>query len=253
MKTWIKEVDIFSRHGKQFVPDLRKAVLPSIFRGRPVIGADISGEEARRVEKLCPVGAIGTEPCTIDLGKCVFCRECEFSLPGKITFTHDHKIAAVRREDLIIRQGEDNPVKIDPANVRKEIRTLFKHALKLRQVSAAGDNSAEMELNAAGNVNFDMGRYGIEFVASPRHADGIVITGPVSENMAEALQICYDAVPSPKIIVLVGTDAISGGIFQDSPAVHREFLKKYPVDLYVPGNPPHPLTFINGVLDLIGR
>jgi Ni,Fe-hydrogenase III small subunit len=253
MKTWIKEIDIFNRHGRQYVPDLRKAVLPDIFRGRPVISADITGAEALLVEKLCPVGAIETGPCTIDLGKCVFCRECEFALQGKITFTHDHKIAAVRREDLIIRQGEDNPVNIDPANVRKEVRTLFKHALKLRQVSAGGDNSAEMELNAAGNVNFDMGRFGIEFVASPRHADGIVITGPISGNMAEALRICYDAVPSPKVIVLVGPDAISGGIFRGSAALRREFPDKYPVDLYVPGNPPHPLTFINGVLDLIGR
>jgi Ni,Fe-hydrogenase III small subunit len=110
-----------------------------------------------------------------------------------------------------------------------------------------------MELNAAGNVNFDMGRYGIEFVASPRHADGIVITGPISENMAEAIQICYDATPSPKVIILVGTDAISGGLFANSLAVNRSFLDKYTVDLYVPGNPPHPLTFINGILSMIGR
>ena len=95
-----------------------------------------------------------------------------------------------------------------------------------------------------------MGRFGIDFVASPRHADGIVITGPITENMAEPLQICYDAVPSPKLIILVGTDAISGGIFADSPALNRDFLNKYSVDLYIPGNPPHPLTFINGILDL---
>ena len=165
----------------------------------------------------------------------------------------DYKIAANSKEALIIRQGQDKPVVLDPEKIRKEVRSFFKQALKLRQVSAAGDGSCEMELNAAGNVNFDMGRYGIEFVASPRHADGIVITGPVSENMAEALQICYDAVPDPKIVILVGTDAISGGIFAGSPALDRSFLEKYPIDLYVPGNPPHPLTFINGVLDLIGR
>ena len=125
--------------------------------------------------------------------------------------------------------------------------------MKLRQVSAAGDNSAELELNAAGNVNFDIGRFGIEFVASPRHADGIVITGPISENMAAPLQICYDAIPDPKIIILCGVDAISGGIFSDSPALNRKFLDKYKIDLYIPGNPPHPLTFINGVLDLIKK
>jgi len=125
--------------------------------------------------------------------------------------------------------------------------------LKLRQVSAGGDNSCELELNACGNVNFDMGRFGIEFVASPRHADGIVITGPITENMAVPLQICYDAVPDPKIIILAGTDAISGGIFSDSPALNRTFLSKYKIDLYVPGNPIHPLTFINGVMDLIKK
>jgi len=98
-----------------------------------------------------------------------------------------------------------------------------------------------------------MGRFGIEFVASPRHADGIVITGPITENMAQPLQICYDAIPDPKIIILVGTDAISGGIFEGSPALDRSFLSKYKIDLYIPGNPIHPLTFINGVLDLIKK
>ena len=97
-----------------------------------------------------------------------------------------------------------------------------------------------------------MGRYGIEFVASPRHADGIVITGPISKNMAEPLQITYDATPSPKIIILAGTDAISGGIFEGSPAIDRKFIEENHIDLYVPGNPVHPLTFINGVMDLLG-
>jgi Ni,Fe-hydrogenase III small subunit len=95
-----------------------------------------------------------------------------------------------------------------------------------------------------------MGRFGLEFVASPRHADGIVITGPISENMAEAVQICNAAVPSPKIVVLCGVDAISGGIFTGSQALNREFLQEVQIDLYVPGNPPHPLTFINGILEL---
>ena len=249
----LREINILSSHGRQFVPDLRKAVLPGIFRGRPVISGDITAAEAEMVSKLCPVGAIATDPCSIDLGKCVFCKECEFVLPGRIRFTGDHKIASNVRENLVVEAGKDQPILSDPAKIRKEIRSFFKHALKLRQVSAGGDGSAEMELNAAGNVNFDMGRYGIEFVASPRHADGIVITGPVTENMAEALQICYDAVPSPKIIILAGTDAISGGIFQGGAALDREFIHNNHIDLFVPGNPPHPLTFINGVLDLIGR
>jgi len=109
-----------------------------------------------------------------------------------------------------------------------------------------------MELAASGNVNFDMGRYGIEFVASPRHADGVVITGPISENMSRALEITYDAIPEPRIIILAGTDAISGGIFAGSTALDRSFLEKHHIDLYVPGNPAHPLTFINGIMDLLG-
>jgi Ni,Fe-hydrogenase III small subunit len=108
-----------------------------------------------------------------------------------------------------------------------------------------------MELNAANNVQFDMSRFGIEFVASPRHADGIVITGPITVNMSEPLDLCYKAVPDPKIIVLAGTDAISGGIFEGSPALDRSFLGHYKIDLYIPGNPVHPLTFINGILSLI--
>jgi len=256
----LKEIKILRRHGKQFVPDLRKAVLPAIFRGRPVIREDITSGEIHTLTTLCPVGAIGLETqdihpcrpsCFIDLGRCVFCRECAFAVPGKIRFTHDHKIATNDRASLIVRQGVDQPIAVKPMLIRKEIRSLFRQALKLRQISAAGDNSAEMELNAAGNVNFDMGRYGIEFVASPRHADGIVITGPVSLNMAEAVQMCFDAIPQPRLIILVGSDAIGGGIFAGSPALQRDFLQKHPIDLYVPGNPPHPLTFINGILDLI--
>ena len=268
----LKEINILRRHGRQYVPDLREAVLPDIFRGRPVISGDITTAEADMVKKLCPVDAVGVDPaapvpghlvagssgmarigCTIDLGKCVFCRECAFVLPGKIRFTNDYKMATNVRDRLIVASGNDQPLRLDPDKVRREIRSLFRHALKLRQVSAGGDNSAEMELNAAGNVNFDMGRYGIEFVASPRHADGIVITGPISQNMTEALQICYDAIPAPKIVILAGTDAISGGIFSGSAALNREFLNNHNVDLFVPGNPPHPITFINGILDLIGR
>jgi Ni,Fe-hydrogenase III small subunit len=248
-----RSIKILRQHGKQFVPNLRTAELTPLFRGRPVITGTISPDEARRLKDLCPTGAISPAPLSIDLGKCVFCRECEFAAPNHIRFTNDYQIATNNRNNLIITSGEDIPVTLDPDLVRREIRRLFRRSLKLRQVSAAGDAANEMELNAAGNVNFDMGRYGIEFVASPRHADGLVITGPISENMAEALQICYDATPSPRLVILCGTDAISGGLFNGANALDRSFLDRHPIDLYVPGNPVHPLTFINGVLDLIGR
>ncbi|MBK7335040.1 MAG: NADH:ubiquinone oxidoreductase [Saprospirales bacterium] len=242
---------ILFHQGKQYIPDVATATLPGIFRGRPVISGEPVDEEA--LAALCPTGAISVRPLRIDLGKCLFCGECAFAYPEKIRFTSDYKIAANERQGLVVGEGADAPLALNPDLIRKEISQYFSGSLKLRQVSAGGDNSCEMELNACGNVNFDMGRFGIEFVASPRHADGIVITGPITENMAEPLQICYDAVPDPKILILAGTDAISGGIFAGSPALDRRFLEKYPVDLYVPGNPIHPLTFINGVLELIKR
>jgi Ni,Fe-hydrogenase III small subunit len=245
----ISDVKILFHQGKQFITDVTTVEVPGIFRGRPVI-SNVETDAARLLE-LCPTGAIGRDPISIDMGKCVFCGECQFAFPDKIRFSKDYKMASCVREGLIIREGQDESLTIRPEQVRKEIRKYFGRSLKLRQVSAGGDNSCEWELNATGNVNFDMGRFGIEFVASPRHADGIVITGPISRNMAEPLQICYDAIPHPKIIILAGTDAISGGIFMGSAALDRSFLSSHAVDLYIPGNPVHPLTFINGVLDLI--
>jgi len=247
-----KEIKVLKSHGKQYVKNLRTQSVSELFRGRPVISGDITKDEIKTVSAVCPVMAIDGKSGSIDTGRCVFCKECSFLLPEKIRFTNDYRIASNLREALIIKPGSESLIRLDENRVRKEIRRLFKSALKLRQVSAGGDNSCEMELAATGNVNFDLGRYGIEFVASPRHADGIVITGPVSKNMAEPLQIAYDATPSPKIIILAGTDAISGGIFEGSPALDRKFIEKNHIDLYVPGNPLHPLTFINGVMDLLG-
>ena len=246
----LNTIKIMYHQGKQYIPDLRKAAVPGIFRGRPEI--TLESVDKKALADICPTGAILSDPLCIDLGKCTFCGECSRAFPQKIQFTKDFKLSTNSRERLVIHEGVTDPVVSDPDRIRKEIRKLFRGSLKLRQVSAAGDNSCELELNACGNVNFDMGRYGIEFVASPRHADGVVITGPISKNMAEPLQITYDAIPSPKIIILAGTDAISGGIFEGSPALDRKFIDEHHIDLYVPGNPVHPLTFINGVMDLLG-
>lgn len=250
------EMRILYHQGKQYIPDVTTVEVPGIYRGRPVIrtvaasGAADAATDISYLVDLCPTGAIALNPLSIDLGKCIFCGDCERAYPSRIKFTKDYKIFAATRNGLVIREGSDEPMKVKPDEVRKEIRKYFGTSLKLRQVSAGGDNSCEWELNASGNVNFDMGRFGIEFVASPRHANGIVITGPISQNMAEPLQICYDAIPDPKIIILAGTDAISGGIFAGSPALDRSFLDQYQVDLYLAGNPAHPLTIINGILQL---
>lgn len=243
-------IKILYHQGKQYIPDLRAVRVPGIFRGRPEISS--LPADVHALAGCCPTGAISADPVAIDLGKCTFCGECSRLFPGKVKFTTDYRLTTNDRNRLIVKEGETNPIVLDEKLIRTEIRRIFRGTLKLRQVSAAGDNSCELELNACGNVNFDMSRYGIEFVASPRHADGIVITGPVSKNMAVPLQLTYDATPSPKIIVLAGTDAISGGIFAGSPALDRSFIENNKIDLYVAGNPVHPLTFINGIADLLG-
>ncbi|MDY0342119.1 MAG: NADH:ubiquinone oxidoreductase [Lentimicrobium sp.] len=244
----IKEAKVIINNGRQYIPDLKNVKLRAPFRGRPVISTAKVDEQA--LVDVCPLKAISANPVRLDLGKCSFCGECAFAFPEKIQFSQDYRTSSNIRENLIVKEGEDNPIAFYKDKIRTGVRKTFSKSLKLRQISAGGDNSCENELNASGNANFDMGRFGIEFVASPRHADGIVITGPITENMAEAVQVCYDAMPSPKIIILVGVDAISGGIFAGSPAINRSFLDKYEVDLYIPGNPAHPLTFINAVLDL---
>jgi Ni,Fe-hydrogenase III small subunit len=239
---------ILWHQGKQFIPDVTAAGVPGIFRGRPVISTNEVDQKA--LVDLCPTDAISAKPFCIDLGKCTFCGECAVQFPEKIAFTKDYKLSTNDRNRLMIYEGEDSPILLNPKLIRNELVKIFGQSLKLRQVSAGGDNSCEWELTASNNVQFDMSRFGIDFVASPRHADGIVITGPITENMAEPLERAYRAIPDPKIIILAGTDAISGGIFADSPAIDRSFLTKYNIDLFIAGNPVHPLTFINGVVEL---
>jgi Ni,Fe-hydrogenase III small subunit len=170
---------------------------------------------------------------------------------NKITFTSDYKIASNYSNGLVINEGVNGEIKFDADKIRKEIKQCFGRSLKLRLVSAGSCNGCELELNAAGNVNFDMGRYGIEFLASPRHCDGVVVTGPIVENSVEALRITFEAIPQPKLLILAGACAVGGGIFSESKAVNRKLLDMYKPDLFVPGCPPHPLSFINGILKLI--
>ncbi len=249
----ISDLKILRAHGWQYIKDLDAVSLPGLFRGRPEISGEPSEAQAGELAALCPSGAIGTAPFSIDVGRCIFCRECALRAPGLIAFTNDYRMAVNDRRRLVVTAGSPRKLELDGEGVRAEVRRLFGRSLRLRQVSAGGDNATEMELNASLNVNFDFGRYGVDFVASPRHADGIVVTGPVTENMAVPLELCYNAVARPKIVILAGTDAISGGLFAGSPALNRTFLERFGVDLYLPGNPVHPLTFIHGVLDLLGR
>jgi Ni,Fe-hydrogenase III small subunit len=130
---------------------------------------------------------------------------------------------------------------------------LFGRSLKLRQVSAGGCNGCEADVNVLGTIVFDLGRFGVQMVASPRHADGLLITGPVTQNMKLALKKTYDAVPAPKLVIAVGACAISGGPYIGHPEANDGADSVVPVDLYVPGCPPHPYTILDGLLRLLGR
>lgn len=246
------KIKVLRSHGWQYIPDLNAVELTEEFRGRPELSETSDMKDVEAAAAMCPTGAISVKPFTLDLGRCLFCGECALRAPKNIRFTNDYHIASTSREALVIKPG-DKQVAFHPENVRPEIPRLFKKALKLRQVSAGGDSSIEMELNATGNVNFDFGRYGVDFTASPRHADGVVVTGPISKAMAEPLKICYDAVPEPKVLMICGSEACSGGLFADSRAVDREWLNGRHVDLWLPGAPTHPMTFIDGVMNLVER
>lgn len=246
----LPKIKVLKSHGQQAIPDLCDVTLTEEFRGRPVLTSTEDMSDVEAAAALCPTCAISTSPFTLDLGRCMFCGECALRAPKNIRFTNDYKIGSASREGLIVKEG-DEKVDFHAEQVRQEIPALFGRALKLRQVSAAGDASVEMELNATGNVNFDFGRYGVEFVASPRHADGVVVSGPISQNMAEALDICYNSIPEPKLVILCGTDACTGGLYAQSRAIDRSFTERYKVDLWLPGAPTHPMTFIDGVMNLL--
>jgi Ni,Fe-hydrogenase III small subunit/formate hydrogenlyase subunit 6/NADH:ubiquinone oxidoreductase subunit I len=228
----------------------RPAQLPARFRGRPVLDESKCREGCRACADACPTQAIATEPLAIDLGACLFCPVCQETCPeGAIVYTPDHRLATRSRPDLVVT-GADARL---ATALDAEMRRLFAGSLKLRHVSAGDCSGCAAELTALGNVVFDLGRFGIQFVASPRHADGILITGPVTANMEFALRETYAAVPRPKIVIAVGACAISGGPFAGADASKGGVPQDIPVDLYIPGCPPHPLTILDGLLRLLGR
>jgi len=262
--------------------------LPDRLRGRPQIAPGQCPADCNACAQLCPTDAISIkdQQSRIALGHCLFCADCAAACPQKaIRFdTAEYRMATRWRDDLIIARnpgqdaqatgnlGQDVQATGRNAQDSKDIernskegqyrlaealdgklRRLYGRSLKLRQVSAGGCNACEADVNVLSTIVFDLGRFGIQVVASPRHADGLLITGPVPENMRIALQKTWEAVPPPRLVIAVGACAISGGPYVDHPEVHNGAEAIVPVDLYIPGCPPHPMTILDGLVRLLGR
>jgi len=225
--------------------------LPALFRGLPSIDPKKCQAGCAICVEVCPTEAISRAEAMprLDLGRCIFCGDCAKACPASaLAFSAEWQIAASDRAALHV-PGEKPRV----AALSGELRRLLGRSLRLRQVSSGGCNGCEAEVNALGNVVFDASRFGIDFVASPRHADGVLITGPITQNMREATLRTYEAVAEPKLVIAAGACAISGGIYRGHREVENGVEGLLPVDLYVPGCPPHPVTILDGLLRLLGR
>ena len=240
------------RHRTSRFPDLEPE-LSARYRGRPMLDATRCPDGCRACIDSCPTGALagGAGRLTLDMGRCLFCTDCTDACPEHaIDHTRDFRLAARERSQLVVASDAATDRTLE---LGRALRRLFGRSLKLRVVSAGGCNGCESDVNVLGTVVFDLGRFGIQFVASPRHADGLLITGPVTETMLVALRKTYDAVPDPKIVVAVGACAISGGPYLGHAEVHDGADRILPVDLYIPGCPPHPYTILEGLLGLLGK
>jgi len=240
------------------------SVPPDRFRGAPVLRPGSGLPPAA----VCPTGALsehidaGRRHVALDLARCVFCGRCaEHPWAGAVTMGRDFELAARCRDDLRIEVVADDPAvpaatpapDAEAARAASEIHRVLGRSLYLRHLDAGSCNACDWELAALLNPVYDVRRLGIDFVASPRHADGVVVTGPVTRNLETAVRRTLEAIPDPRVVIAVGACAASGGIVGEGYASAGGVDRVLPVDVYIPGCPPRPEAIIFGILVAVGR
>jgi Ni,Fe-hydrogenase III small subunit len=183
----------------------------------------------------------------LDRGLCIGCSVCLGACPsGTIISDRSTRTAACTREALVLTNRPKPCIKAQ-SSARPFLRSLH-----IREVST-GCNATDQEVSASTNPIFDAARFGVHFVASPRYADALLVTGPVGKAMQEPLRRCFEAMAEPRIVIAVGTNAISGGLHRGGYAEANGVSDSYPIAAYVPGAPPHPWSIIHGILLAMGR
>ena len=229
-------------------------VLSNRFKGLPEISADNCGNCTRCIQ-ACPTSALTkiNSEIILDMGSCIFCGKCEEVCPeSKISFSKEFSISSNEKKNLqVFSSSSDSFVKAKSLEAKR--LGLFNKSFNIRVVSAGGCGACEADINVLNTPTFDLSRFGIHYVASPRHADAMIVTGPVTKNMELAVKNVYDSIPEPKVVIAIGACAISGGLFADSTENLNGLSDIMPVDLFIPGCPPNPYTILDALLRLIGR
>jgi len=249
-------------NGIETIKSLANSLSGENYRGSVIFTAQPTNEQKKTLENICPTKALfpikENDALGLDNGKCIMCGYCSNAAPQTIKISNKPSSAAKTKSQIIDYSSPQTfPLAKSYEQIgnelKEKIKKMFGRSLAIRQVDAGSCNGCEIEITALNNPIYDIERFGIHFVASPRHADVLLVTGPASKNMEIALLRTYEATPGPKIVVAVGACACSGGIFGDTYATTGGIDKAVPVDVYIPGCPPRPEALIQGLLLAVDR